>query len=137
MSESVKIIADGGIRGKNPGGFGYGSFVIPRTDGVYAQRERLIYGHDWEGFAMTNIVAECLTCIRAVQWLKERSPRPRRVTVMNDCRWVGGHLMSHKGKSKKDHLRRLHREWKEAIAGFEQVVIVWHSRVYSVEALGH
>lgn len=135
--ESVTVFADGGIRGQNPGGFGYGSFVVPRHDGVYAQRERLRFGHEWEGFRMTSIAAECLACIHAVEWLARRLPQSTRVVVMCDCRWVVGHLSSNSGKSKKDHLRRLHTRWSSAKAYFASVSVNWHSRINSVAHLGH
>lgn len=137
METVVTLFADGGIKGGNPGGFGYGSFVVPRNDGVYPQRERLRFGHEYRGFPMTNIIAECLACIAAVHWIAERTPRPARVVVMCDCRWVVSHFASKHGRSHRDHLTMLHKEWKTACAPIEYVAIQWHSRVNSVAMLGH
>lgn len=133
----VRITADGGILERNPGGFGYGSF---QTFDNYESGEpcRREYGREHGGHPMTNIVAEILTCIEALDWLAEQGPsRAMDVRMHNDCQWVVRHLTAQQGSSRKPHLRALHARWSKAIARFGRVQVDWHPREASVAVLGH
>lgn len=137
----MTIIADGGITGGNPGGHGYGSFICEDFDDMPPQRRK--YGHKWRGYEMTSILAECLTCLQALVWLREvlpessQHPRDVQVVIRCDCQWVVGHLESAWGRSRRPHLRLVHRLWLEEKRCFASVSTLWHDRSFSVEALGH
>lgn len=133
----VRVIADGGILEKNPGGFGYGSFATSENF-LTPEPQRRRYGHEWSGHPMTNIVAEILTCIESLEWLCEQGDaQSMDVRLTNDCKWVCSHLASDRGRSKKPHLRALHGKWMLWSRKFANVHINWQPREVAVDALGH
>lgn len=129
---TVYAVCDGGILG-NPRGKAYGSFQV---EGHAIQR-RDFGAHPWStnNTAETQIAAECL------EWIAENVmfPHQRHIVIHTDsqmlCGWINGDRNPKSGQVAKlvEFLERFRRQTK----AFQSVAMRWHSRVYSVEALGH
>jgi len=137
MSEFL-IYCDGGIKGGNPGGRGYGSFC-QMLDSIHPNVRRVVHGTKWNDYPMTSILAEILTATDALLYFAKHNPEslPCAVEMRCDCRWVVKHLMRKRGWSQKPHLVLAHHEFTAAAKPFASVRMRWHRRTNSVDVLGH
>lgn len=62
----IRVVFDGGARPKNPG-IGYGSFIVWVNDKQISHVGPHVYGEN-----LSNVEAEYITLVKALEWLTER-----------------------------------------------------------------
>jgi ribonuclease HI len=129
--KEYQIVFDGGSKG-NPGP-GYGSFVIVHDDELIVH-EQVEHG-DW----ITNNEAEYLTLIEALAALLQivgDAKTQTSVTIFGDSQLVINQVNG-LWKIKKPELRELRARAIELLRQFGDYEVNWHSRINSVNVLGH